>query len=313
MRAFVVGAYVSANFLFVPSLPREAQTAAATGYFHDHGGKGLNLGIGLHRLGVATDLLLSVGDDARGREITQLLREMGLSTDHVHTAEVGSGFGIGLIAPDGANLLAAYMGANALLGETHVEQARKTIEAAHFCLAQFESPEPAILAAFRIAKAAGRVTYLNPSPWSQPSDELLGLTDIMVVNEPEAMDFLGVATAGAPAQDFARDLPDFSKRRGWRGELLVVTLAERGAVALKGGACTVVPAFPIDQIDATGAGDGFGCGLVSALAAGESLDAALRKASACGALVASRKGVFDVLPHAGELEKFLSSRPMAPG
>jgi ribokinase len=84
-------------------------------------------------------------------------------------------------------------------------------------------------------------------------------------------------------------------------------------VALKGGACTFVPAFPVDQIDATGAGDGFGCGLVSALAAGENLDAALRKASACGALVASRKGVFDALPHAGDLENFLKSRSTARG
>lgn len=313
MRAFVVGNYISANFLFVPSLPRAAQTAAASGYFHDHGGKGLNLAIGLHRLGVETDLLVVVGDDARGHEVTQLLREMGMSTDHIHKADVASGFGIGLIAPDGGNMLAAYMGANALLGESQVEHAREAIEAAGFCLAQFELPEPAILAAFRIAKAAGRITYLNPSPWSQPSDEFLGLTDIMVVNEPEAMDFLGVATAGASAEDWARDLPELSRRRGWRGEILVVTLAERGAVALKAGACTVVPAFAIDQIDATGAGDGFGCGLVSALAAGESLDAALAKASACGALVASQKGVFDVLPHAGEVEKFLRSRFHAPG
>ncbi|MCW2286619.1 ribokinase [Rhodoblastus acidophilus] len=312
MRAFVVGAYVSANFLFVPSLPRAGQTAAATAYFHDHGGKGLNLAIGLHRLGVATDLLLAVGDDPRGREITQLLRDMGLSTEHVHIADAPSAFGIGLIAPDGANLLAAYMGANALLGETQVEQARQTIEAAAYCLGQFEAPEPAVRAAFGIAKAAGRVTYLNPSPWRQPSDELLALTDIMVVNEPEAMDFLGLSEAGAPAEVWARDLPELAKRRGWRGEILVVTLAERGAVALKGGASIFVPAFAIDQVDATGAGDGFGCGLVSALAAGESLETALRQASACGALVASRTGVFDTLPHAADLQDFLSCRATAP-
>jgi len=313
MRAFVVGNYISANFLFVPELPRAAQTAAATGYFHDHGGKGLNLAIGLHRLGVETDLLVVVGDDAPGRAVTGLLRDMGLSTNHVHTVDVASGFGVGLIAPDGGNMLAAYMGANALLGPAQVERARENIEAAGFCLAQFESPEPAILAAFRIAKAAGRATYLNPSPWSQPSAELLDLTDIMVLNETEAMDFLGIAEPGASAESWARGLPDFAHRRGWRGQLLIVTLAERGAVALTGGACVTVPAFAIDQVDATGAGDGFGCGLVSALAAGDPLATALRKASACGAMVASRKGVFDTLPRGREVEAFLSSRTTAPG
>jgi ribokinase len=313
MRAFVVGNYISANFLFAPTLTGPGQTAAATGYFHDHGGKGLNLAVGLHRLGVETDLLVVVGDDAPGCAVTGLLREMGMSTVHVHTGAAASGFGIGLIAPDGGNMLAAYMGANALLGESHVEQARADIEAAGFCVGQFESPQPAILAAFRIAKAAGRTTYLNPSPWSQPTDELLALTDIMVVNETEAMDFLGAAIAGAPAQDWGRDLPELARARGWRGELLVVTLAERGAVALKADGCVVVPAFAIDQVDATGAGDGFGCGLVSALAAGEALAFALLKASACGAIVAARQGVFDVLPDAGAVEDFLRSRTTAPG
>ncbi|MBB4198333.1 hypothetical protein CCR94_22735 [Rhodoblastus sphagnicola] len=306
MRAFVVGNYISVNFLFVPSLPQAAQTAAATGYFHDHGGKGLNLAVGLHRLGVATDLLVAVGDDAPGRAVTRLLGEIGMATDHVHGVAAASGFGVGLIAPDGGNMLVAYMGANALLDETHVARARDNIEAAAFCLAQFESPDEPILAAFRIAKTAGRATYLNPSPWREPTEELLALTDILVVNEPEAMDFLNLDAAGAPAEVYAEKLPELARRRGWRGALLVVTLAERGAVALKGDACHVAPAFAIDQIDATGAGDAFGCGLVSALAAGETLDAALTRANACGAIVAAKTGVFDTLPRAEEVADFLA-------
>lgn len=308
MRAFVVGNYISANFLFVPALPRAETTTAATGYFHDHGGKGLNLAVGLHRLGLATDLLVAVGEDAPGRAVTHLLEQMGLSTAHVHAVAAASGFGIGLIAPDGGNMLAAFMGANALLDESHVEQAREKIEAAAFCLAQFESPDAAILPAFRIAKAAGRATYLNPSPWRTPSPELLALTDMLVVNEPEANDFLGAALAGASARDWARALPELARRRGWAGDLLVVTLAERGAVALKGDACHFAPAFAIDQIDATGAGDAFGCGLVSALAEGEDLAGALARANACGAIVAARTGVFDALPDAGDVADFRARR-----
>jgi ribokinase len=308
MRAFVVGNYISANFLFVPALPRPAQTIAASGYFHDHGGKGLNLAVGLHRLGVASDLLVAVGDDGPGRAVTLLLGEMGMSTDHVHRVAAPSGFGIGMIAPDGGNMLAAYMGANALLGPEHVEQARERIEACAFCLAQFESPEAAIVSAFRIAKAAGRATYLNPSPWRDPTPELLALTDILVVNEPEAVDFLGFgAEQGARPEEWARDLPALARRRGWTGALLIVTLAERGAVALESdGACHAAPAFAIDQIDATGAGDAFGCGLISGLAAGEGLVEALAKANACGAIVAARKGVFDVLPDADQVTNFVS-------
>jgi ribokinase len=306
MRAFVVGNYISANFLRVPSLPRAQTTTAATGYFHDHGGKGLNLAVGLHRLGVPTDLLVAVGDDAPGRAVTQRLEDMGLSTALVRRVAAASGFGIGLIAPDGGNMLAAYMGANALLDADHVARARSNIEAAAFCLAQFESPDAANLAAFRIAKNAGRVTYLNPSPWREPPAELLALTDILVVNEPEAQEFFGEAPLGAAAEVWARALPDLARRRGWRGDLLAVTLAERGAVALKGGSPHVSPAFAIEQIDATGAGDAFGCGLISALAAGEDFAGALERANACGAMVAAQIGVFDALPQAGALADFFA-------
>ena len=51
-------------------------------------------------------------------------------------------------------------------------------------------------------------------------------------------------------------------------------------------------AFSVTQVDATGAGDAFGCGLVHALARGEPLTQALRFANACGAHVVSRSGVF---------------------
>jgi ribokinase len=310
MRAFVVGNYISANFLVVPQLPRPAETAAASDYFHDHGGKGLNLAVGLHRLGVNIDLLVAVGDDDAGRAIVGLLTKMHIATRHVHVISGASGFGIGLIAPDGGNMLAAYMGANRFLSVEHVEQARPVIEAADYCLGQFESPEPAVTAAFRIAKAAGRTTYLNPSPWSEPAPELLAMTDIMVVNEPEALEWLGFAAEqGAPAEEWARDLPGLAHRRGWTGRLLVVTLAERGAIALEStGARHFAPPFAIAQIDATGAGDAFGCGLIWAFTEGAKLPAALHIANACGAIVAGRKGVFDQLPDAPAVKAFIAGR-----
>ncbi len=113
MRAFV---------LSVDRLPVAGESLAATRYFQEHGGKGLNLGVGLHRLGVAVDLLMAVGQDDAGAAVTRRLAEEGIGTDWVLTLGPNSGYGVGFIAPDGRNFLAAHPGANALLTPEHVER-----------------------------------------------------------------------------------------------------------------------------------------------------------------------------------------------
>ena len=64
MIFFVIGSYMNANFMGVPRLPVEGESLAATSVWTEHGGKGLNLGVGLHRLGASVDMLLAVGNDA---------------------------------------------------------------------------------------------------------------------------------------------------------------------------------------------------------------------------------------------------------
>jgi sugar/nucleoside kinase (ribokinase family) len=67
-----------------------------------------------------------------------------------------------------------------------------------------------------------------------------------------------------------------------------------------------VPAFNIQQVDATGAGDAFGCGLVWALLRGHTIAEALRYGNAAGAIVAAHRGIFDILPNAAELDTWIT-------
>jgi ribokinase len=143
---------------------------------------------------------------------------------------------------------------------------------------------------------------------------LLGLTDVLVVNACEAASLFaqGVQTQGHDWQrgDWAAHLPALAAGIGWQGRLLVVTLAEAGCVALAGAeqVCEVA-AFPVEQVDATGAGDAFGCGLLHALGRGEPLPQALRFANACGAHVASRAGVFAHLPRPADVAAVSGANP----
>lgn len=309
MRAFVLGNYMNAHFLYVDRLPLAGESLAATRHFQEHGGKGLNLAVGLHRLGVTVDLLMAVGADEAGVAVKRRLAEEGMDTTRVLTLGSHSGYGVGFIAPDGRNFLAIHLGANALLTAKHVEQARDMIRSTDWVLSSFEIPDPVILHAFRQAHGLGKPTYLNPSPWRQIDQELLALTDVLVVNAREAaLMFDQPDLEKLTPKDWSERLPTLARPLGWMGRWLVVTLAEAGCVALdETGQVVSQPAYPIQPIDATGAGDAFGAGLVGSLLRGLPLTEALRIGNACGARIAAREGILDGLPQRADVEAFIAA------
>ena len=75
---------------------------------------------------------------------------------------------------------------------------------------------------------------------------------------------------------------DLELARGWaRTAPVIVTIAERGAIVLRGGREVEVGGFPADKVvDQTGAGDAFCAGLALALADEDDLEAAARFANA---------------------------------
>lgn len=312
VRAFVLGNYMNANFLSVDRLPRAGESLAASGVFQEHGGKGLNLGVGLHRLGVTVHMVMAVGRDAAGEAVTQRLREEGMDARLILPLGAQSGYGVGFITPEGGNFLASFLGANVLLDTTHIDLGREALLNSQWVLAHYEVPDEVIVHAFTLARSRHVKTYLNPSPWRPPAAGLMGMTDVLVVNATEAARLTGEveAESWSRAQWFAQ-LPRWARRTGWSGSLLVVTLAQDGCVALGGdGQMFSVPAYRIRQVDATGAGDAFGAGLLYGLMKGDTVDESLRLASACGALVAARTGILDGLATAAQLRAFMDSTPV---
>ena len=303
MRVCVLGNYMNAHFIHVDRLPSEGESLAARRMFQEHGGKGLNLGVGLHRLGVEVEMLLPVGSDAAGASVTRALANEGMDTSRVLALGESSGFGVGFIAQDGRNFLASHLGANALLLPRHVDVAFAGLGPGDWLLAQFELPFDTVRHALHIAHDAGAMTYLNPSPWRQLDAALLGWVDVLVVNETEAADLFGdAAMVKADRAVWLARLPTLAKMIGWRGQALVITLGAAGSVALDTeGQVWTADAPRIRQIDATGAGDAFGCGLMDALSRGATLVEALRMGNQCGAHIAAREGILAHLPRRHEL------------
>jgi ribokinase len=67
-----------------------------------------------------------------------------------------------------------------------------------------------------------------------------------------------------------------------------------------------VPAFQVQAVDTTAAGDAFNGGLACALARGEAIVDAIKYANAVAALSVTRMGAQPSLPTAAEVDAFLA-------
>lgn len=309
MHFFILGSYMNATFMRVHRLPSVNESHHAQAVWQEHGGKGLNLGVGLHRLGLPVTMLLGIGRDHAGEAVHNFLANEKMNTRGIVYLGEQSGYGVGFIDAQGKNFLAAFPGANALIEAHHVELQFEEMDEPDWVCAQFECPETAIMRGFELAKKYNARTYLNPSPWHMPSRELLALTDLLIVNAHEAaLLFNAPAAALWDMQMWTQHLPDMVRQLTFKHLLIVVTLGCQGVLTCcNEGNIHYQPAWPVEQIDATGAGDAFSCGLLWGLSQDLPMTQTLQFANACGALVAASSGVLDALPHIDAVETFLQT------
>jgi ribokinase len=246
----VVGSYNRDVSLSVAHMPAPGETMLSMGRLEAPGGKGSNQAIQAARCGARTAMIAAIGRDGAGEEALALWAAEGIDAAGVARLD-GHGTGLAMILVDGSgeNLIVVDSGANAHLGEAHVDAAAAAIRGARLVAAQLETPVAATRRAFAIARAAGVATLLNAAPAPEAIDaELLALTDILVVNEIEGRALSGHATPAAIGETLL----------GRVGRAVVVTLGGAGAMLFEHGRPPLKAAPPaVEVVDTTGAGDAF--------------------------------------------------------
>jgi ribokinase len=260
------------------------------------GGKGANQAVACARAGGApTRMLLALGDDAFAAPLEASLREAGVALNIVRSADTATGTAFVCLADDGENAITVAPGANARLHPDDLP----ALEGTDYLLLQLETPLEAVAAYASSARAAGVRVLLNAAPAQPLPAALLATVDVLVVNEGELAALSG-------SDDLATGLARIQV------PCLVVTLGARGCYARAADEVVLQPAFGIDAVDTTAAGDTF-CGVLAAsLAQGAGLAEALRRASAASALACTRLGAQSSIPTRAEVEDFLRTAAVPP-
>jgi ribokinase len=287
----------------IPRPPARGETLLASGFDMGPGGKGSNAAIACARQGARVALVARIGGDDFGRMGLALWAGEGIDAQHVKIAP-GERSGVAqiLIYPDGDNSIAVAPGAGAGLDARQVASAAATIAAARVVMASCEVPLEATLAAFRVARAHGVRTLLNPAPASPMPDELLALTDVLTPNETELL-----ALAG-PEHGTADEAAAELLRRGVGA--VIATLGSAGCRLWRAdGAGHAVPGWRMEAVvDTVGAGDTFTGSLAAALARGEALEAGMANANAAAALSVTGRGAIGGMPSLQRTRELLGTR-----
>jgi len=300
----------SANIDFtvpVERLPSPGETVLGGDLAITHGGKGANQALAASRAGAAVAFIAKVGRDGHGGEIRRHLRASGLSLDAVlEDPEAPSGAAVILVERGGRNQIVVAPGSNLRLSRADLEPYHALLQGCRVLLTQLETPLDAVSYALRQAHGARVVTILNPAPARPLPDEVYPLLDFITPNETEATTLSGIGVKDVPS---AREAGRRFLLRGCRGA--IITLGSSGAVVVAPAGACHFPAFAVDAVDSTAAGDAFNGVLAARLAQGVRPEEAVRWASAAGALACTRRGAQESLPDQATLERFLAGHTAA--
>lgn len=297
----VVGSANSDLVVRTSRLPQAGESFIGLDYRRFAGGKGANQAIAAARLGATTTFVGKIGIDPEGEKLQAQLYAEGIRTDFVcRCSSAQTGLAIITIDDRGENSIVVIPGANNELHEGEIQAALGT-RAYDALLLQLEIPPQTVIAACRLAEARSLPVVLDAGPAQDfPLEQLLGI-DILTPNETETFALTGIKPH--TTQD-AQAAAEVLLRRS-RANVVVLKLGDRGALLYESnGHCEYFPAFTVESIDTTAAGDAFTAAMTIEHIRTGDLRRAVMLGNAAGALATTILGAQASLPTSFALEEF---------
>jgi ribokinase len=284
------------HLLVVPEFPARGSKLRVSRAHTGGGGQAATAACCLARLGWRVAYAGVCGDDEAGRRAEPWLREFGVEPAGlvVKAGEASQEAFILVEESGGERTILWRRGEGCTLepGELDpglVAGCRVLHLDGHFLEAS--------VAAARVAREHGALVSLDGERVEPGSRELAGLCDVVVGSRRYPERLTGLDDAGASL----RALADLGP--AWAGR----TLGPGGAEMLAAGRRLRQPAFAVEAVDTTGAGDVFHAGLVHALLLGQPAKQALATACAVAALSLRDLGGRSALPTREEVQRLLAA------
>lgn len=304
-KAVVFGSFVVDLMSRGPHLPSPGETVKGTSFTMGPGGKGFNQCVAAHKAGADVTMMTKLGDDEFSKVCLNIMDSLKMDKRHVIITEESS-TGTALIMVDentAENQILVVPGACEKITDEEVEGLKETLENVEYVLTQLETNISAVEKLVEISKDANAKVILNTAPIQKIDENMLKHIYMVTPNEVEAQSLTGVKVTDLNSADEA------SKWFFDRGvKKVIITLGRNGVYVNDGEKSDIIPAFKVEAIDTTGAGDAFNGGLLAGLSQGMDIWEASKFGNAVGALSVQKVGTTVSMPTREEIDEFINSR-----
>lgn len=258
------------------------------------------------RLGLKTSYVGTISTDGNGDFIREALTTRGIDVGRAVFRPAPNPFAVILVAEGmtshGLQRASSGQGERIVLWDRPAEMALRPADlpadlATGTRLIHVDDVDPdAAIAAGKAGIAAGVHVTSDIEAARPKTPAILDAVTVPIFAEHVPGDLTG-------ERDLERALRILRQRHAG---MLVATMGARGAGMLVGDRFIRQPAFPVDVVDTTGAGDVFRAGFIYALLRGDSPEGILQFACAAAALSCTRRGAVASVPSLEEVNALMS-------
>ena len=259
------------------------------------GGKGLNQSIAISRAGAKVYHAGCIGND--GGMLLDILTESGVDTSHIKRVDMKNGHAVIQVGKGGENSIFLHSGSNSMITKEIVSETLSDFGYCDILLLQNEIND--IECIIEEAYSKGMCIILNPSPLDKNIFKIdFSMLSYLILNEIEAKAITGFSDSDKILDYFNETYPKLR---------IMLTLGSAGCVYADGDLRLYHPAFKIDAVDTTAAGDTFTGYFIAGIACGGNICEIIKRASAAAAISVSRSGAAPSIPCIKEVEDSLSN------
>ena len=271
-------------------LPKE--TLSAYDLQHFVGGKGLNQSVAIAKSGFPVYHAGCIGKD--GEMLINYMKSVGVDVGYIKVLDESTGHAVIQLDKNGQNSILLFAGANSRIDAEYVDSVLKDFGAGDFIVLQNEISSLDYI--IDKAHEKGMRIFLNPSPYNEKlTPDMLSKVSSLILNEVELAGITGESDFKKGLKALNGKYPDCE---------VVATLGEQGCVYSYKEKNVIQPAFNVNVVDTTAAGDTFMGYYISRIASGKTVEEALRTASAAAAITVSGKGAAPSIPFKEAVETF---------
>lgn len=273
--------------------PEKGETLSGRDFHTFPGGKGANQAVAIGRLGETCAMLGCIGEDTNGKLMYEVLQKEGLELAYLKQVEGPNGVAV-ITLSEQDNSIIVVPGANQSVTVDYIEANRKIIEAADLVVTQLEIPLEAVCYLGEMTSKKGIPLILNPAPAQVLPKALIEQCTYLTPNEHECKILFG------EEESLEACLKKYPNK-------LIVTQGAQGVSFYDGKEVVNVPAYKMEVVDTTGAGDTFNGALAYQLAQGIGLREAIDFANLAAGLSVTKLSAQGGMPTLEQIKVYKSN------